>query len=192
VKFESTAIPDVIVIEPDVHRDERGFFLETYREESYQAGGIAEHFVQDNHSRSAHGALRGLHAQLEPAQAKLIRVVAGEIWDVAVDIRLGSPTFGQFAAVTLSGENFRQLYIPRGFAHGFCVTSEGADVEYKVTAPYRAEGEIAIAWNDADLAIPWPLKSPALSTRDAGALRVSELRNRLPHYSTPGDGENAG
>lgn len=192
MEFKPTTLPEVILLEPDVHRDERGFFLETYHEEKYRAGGIVERFVQDNHSRSARGALRGLHAQLEPAQAKLVRVVEGEIWDVAVDVRRGSPSFGRFVAVTLSGENFRQLYVPRGFAHGFCVLSETADVEYKVTAPYRAEGEISVAWNDPAIGIPWPLESPALSGRDAGAPLLSEIQDRLPSYSGRGNGEIEG
>jgi dTDP-4-dehydrorhamnose 3,5-epimerase len=176
----------VVLIEPDVFRDERGFFLETWREERYRANGIDARFVQDNHSRSRRGALRGLHAQLDPMQGKLVRVVAGEVFDVAVDIRVGSPSFGRHTAATLSAENFLQLWIPPGFAHGFCVLSETAEVEYKCTAPYRPEGEVAIAWNDPELAIAWPVADPVLSPRDALAPRLAELRARLPVHAATG------
>ena len=177
-----TALPGVLIIEPDVFRDERGFFLETYRLERYAEHGIAAPFVQDNHSRSRRGILRGLHAQLEPAQGKLVRAIAGEILDVAVDIRVGSPSFGQHVAVALSGENFRQLWIPPFFAHGFQVVSETAEVEYKCTEPYRPKGELAIAWDDPELAIPWPLREPILSSRDGAAPRLAALRDELPRF----------
>jgi dTDP-4-dehydrorhamnose 3,5-epimerase len=183
MRFTRTELPEVILIEPDVHRDPRGFFLETYHEEKYRAGGISARFVQDNYSRSAGGIVRGLHAQLEPAQGKLVRVVSGEVWDVAVDVRVGSPTFGKWTSATLSGDNFHQLWIPPGYAHGFCVLSERADVEYKCTAPYRPEGEIAVAWDDPDVAIPWPVADPTLSERDRRAPRLSELGKRLPRFS---------
>ena len=169
MRFLPTAIPEVLVVEPDVHRDARGFFLETYHEARYREAGITARFVQDNHSRSARGTLRGLHAQLEPAQGKLVRCIRGEIFDVAVDARRGSPSFSRHVAVTLSGQNFRQLWIPPGFLHGFQVLSEDAEVEYKVTALYRPEGEIAVAWNDPALDIPWPLANPTLSERDRKA-----------------------
>ena len=183
MKFELTALPGVIVVEPDVHLDSRGFFLETYHEEKYAAGGIGLRFVQDNHSRSSRGSLRGLHAQLDPAQGKLVRVISGEVWDVAIDARVGSPGFGRHVAATLSADNFRQLYVPPGFLHGFCVISEMAEVEYKVTAPYRPEGEIAVAWNDPELAIPWPVDAPVLSARDAAAPLLAEQRSWLPAWA---------
>jgi dTDP-4-dehydrorhamnose 3,5-epimerase len=183
MRVEPTAeLPEVLLIEPTVHRDDRGFFLEAWREEHYREHGIDARFVQDNHSRSREGTLRGLHAQLDPAQAKLVRVVTGEIFDVAVDVRRGSPRFGRFASAILSAGNFRQLFIPAGFAHGFCVLSEQADVEYKCTAPYRPAGEIAIAWNDPALAIPWPVEKTVVSPRDAAAPRLAELADRLPVY----------
>lgn len=182
MKFVPTEIPGVLVVEPDVHRDPRGFFLETWHAEKYREGGIAYDFVQDNHSRSARGTLRGIHAQLEPMQGKLVRVLAGEIWDVAVDLRVSSPTFGRHAAATLDADDFRQLWIPPGFGHGFCVLSESADVAYKCTAPYRPEGEIAVAWNDPELALPWPVDEPLLSARDQAAPTLADVRERLARF----------
>ena len=180
MRFLPGDLPGLVVVEPDVHRDARGFFVETYHERKYREGGIEGPFVQDNHSRSLRGSLRGLHAQLRRPQGKLMRVVEGEVFDVAVDIRRGSPTFGRWAGITLSGENFRQLYVPPGFAHGFCVVSEAAHLEYKCTAPYDPEDEIAIAWNDPRIAIAWPLAQPTVSARDAAAPRLEELLDRLP------------
>jgi dTDP-4-dehydrorhamnose 3,5-epimerase len=180
VKFTETELPGVIVIDPDVHKDARGFFLETFHERKYAGGRIQGPFVQDNHSHSKRGTLRGLHAQVQRPQAKLVRAVAGEMFDVAVDIRRGSPTFGRWVGVTLSGQNFRQLYIPPGFAHGFCVLSERVDVEYKCTDFYEAAGEIAILWSDPDIGIDWPIRDPILSAKDAGAPRLREIRERLP------------
>lgn len=180
MKFRPTANPDVIVIEPDIHRDERGFFLESYHQEKYRAGGLEAVFVQDNHSRSQRGTLRGLHAQLEPSQGKLVRCLRGEVFDVAVDARVGSTRFGSWVGERLSGDNHLQLWIPPGFLHGFAVLSEEAEVEYKVTAPYRPEGEIAVAWNDPAIGIEWPLAEPRLSARDAAAPLLSEVRDRLP------------
>ena len=179
MKFTPTALPDVIVVEPDVHRDARGFFLETYHREKYAAGGITATFVQDNHSRSVRGTLRGLHAQLVKAQGKLIRVVEGEIHDVAVDIRRGSPTFGRSVGMRLTGEDFRQLWIPPGFAHGFCVLSEIAHVEYKCTELYDPAHEISILWNDPDLAIDWPIREPVVSAKDSRAPRLRDVVERL-------------
>ncbi len=179
MRIHETPLPGVLLIEPFVHQDERGFFLESYRAERYAPHGIGP-FLQDNHSRSRQGTLRGLHAQLEPAQGKLVRCIAGEILDVAVDIRLGSPTFGKHFMTPLTATNFRQLWVPPGFAHGFLVISASAEVEYKVTEPYRPQGELAIAWNDPELAIPWPVLVPTLSNRDAAAPRLAELRDRLP------------
>lgn len=166
MRFIPTELAGVVVIEPDVHRDSRGFFLETYHAEKYRSGGLREPFVQDNQSRSVRHTLRGLHMQLRNPQGKLVRVVEGEIWDVAVDVRLGSPTFGRWVAKRLSAENFWQLYVPPGCAHGFCVTSERAQVEYKCTALYDPSDEVGIAYNDPALAIPWPTGSPILSNRD--------------------------
>ncbi len=180
MKFRPTVIPDVVAIEPDVHGDARGFFLETWHAERYAEGGVGAHFVQDNWSRSEHGILRGLHAQLDPMMGKLVRCTAGEIFDVAVDIRQGSPSYGKHVVATLSGENYIQLWIPPGFLHGFLVLSESADVEYKCTSIYRPEGEIAVAWNDPTLAIDWPLSEPKLSERDRDAPPLARLEDQLP------------
>lgn len=184
MKFVPTDLPEVIVVEPDVFRDPRGFFLETYHAQKYRDGGITPTFVQDNHSRSVLGTLRGLHAQRNHPQGKLVRVLQGEIFDVAVDVRRGSPTFGRWVAVTLSAENFRQCYIPVGFVHGFCVTSEIAEVEYKVTDLYDPSGEITVIWNDPALGIPWPIAEPVLSAKDARGLTLAEATERLPVYGT--------
>ena len=166
MRFTETRIPGVVLIEPDVHRDARGFFLETFHARKYGAAGIPELFVQDTHSASTRGTLRGLHMQVARPQGKLIRVIEGEIWDVAVDARPSSPTCGKWIAERLSAENFRQLYVPPGCAHGFCVLSERAQVQYKCTELYDPADELGIAWNDADLAIAWPLADPLLSERD--------------------------
>jgi dTDP-4-dehydrorhamnose 3,5-epimerase len=167
------------VVEPDVHRDARGFFLETYHRQKYAAGGITAAFVQDNHSRSGRGTLRGLHAQVKRPQGKLIRVVEGEIYDVALDIRHGSPTFGRAVGMSISGDDFRQLWIPPGFAHGFCVLSEVAHVEYKCTEMYDAADEISILWNDPDLGIAWPIRDPMVSAKDSRAPRLREIATKL-------------
>ena len=180
MRVEQTSIPGVLIIEPDVHRDGRGYFVETYRADKYLRAGIADAFVQDNQSRSAGGILRGLHLQLKQPQGKLIRVIEGEIYDIAVDVRRGSATFGQWVAVTLSGENFRQCYIPPGFAHGFYVVSAVADVEYKCTDVYDPTGELGIAWNDPALAIPWPNPAPILSARDQNHPTLAAVMDRLP------------
>jgi dTDP-4-dehydrorhamnose 3,5-epimerase len=182
VEFRATEIPEVILVLPRVFRDARGFFLEFYHAAKYREGGIDVAFVQDNHSLSQRGTLRGLHAQLRHPQGKLIRVIEGEIWDVAVDVRRGSPTFGRHVGVTLSADNFQQLWVPPGFVHGFCVLSERAQVEYKCTALYDPGDEIAIAWNDPELALPWPIREPVLSAKDEAAPRLAEVRERLPRY----------
>jgi dTDP-4-dehydrorhamnose 3,5-epimerase len=185
VKVLATELPGVVLIEPLVHRDARGFFLETWRESRYREQGIDVHWVQDNHSRSGRGTLRGLHAQLGPRpMAKLVRCVAGEIFDVAVDVRRGSPTYGRWVGFTLSADNFRQLFLPAGFAHGFCVTSEHAEVEYKCSQVYAPEHEIAAAWNDPRIGIRWPIAEPLLSPRDAAAPTLAELAasGKLPAY----------
>jgi dTDP-4-dehydrorhamnose 3,5-epimerase len=174
VRFTSLALAEVILVEPDVHRDPRGFFLETYHLEKYRAGGIPGPFVQDNHSRSIQGTLRGLHAQRRRPQGKLVRAVNGEMFDVAVDIRRGSATFGRWVGVRLSGENFQQLYIPPGFAHGFCVLSAVVDVEYKCTDVYDPADEIGLAWNDPDVGIEWPVRDPTISDKDR---RLSALKD---------------
>ena len=180
MEFKPTAIPEVLLIEPDVHRDPRGFFLETWHERKYAEAGIEGPFVQDNHSQSRRGALRGLHAQRQHPQGKLVRVVEGEVFDVAVDIRRGSPTFGRWVGDRLSGENLRQLWIPKGFAHGFCVLSETVHLEYKCTDFYDASDEITIAWNDPEIGIEWPLPDPTLSAKDAAAPKLAEVLERLP------------
>ena len=154
------------MLEPVVHRDGRGFFLEAFRADQLAACGIRETFVQHNHSRSVVGTLRGLHWQWRRPQAKLIRVIAGAIFDVAVDIRRGSPNLGRWVGVTLSADDFRQLYVPAGFAHGFCVLSDTADVEYKCTDYYDPAGEGGLPWNDPTVGIEWPIDVPILSRRD--------------------------
>jgi dTDP-4-dehydrorhamnose 3,5-epimerase len=180
MRFTPTELPGVILVEPDVHRDPRGFFLESYHQAKYAKGGIDTVFVQDNHSASQRGTLRGLHSQIEHAQDKLVRAVEGEIFDVAVDIRVGSPTFGRWTGVTLSADNFKQLYVPKGFAHGFCVLSETAQVEYKVTNFYHPEHEIVVQWNDPAIGIRWPIEKPLLSARDQAGKPLSELKGKLP------------
>ena len=165
--FKRLEIPEVVLIEPKVFEDERGFFMETYKMPDFVAAGIKANFVQDNHSRSARGILRGLHYQNPPfAQGKLVRAVRGEIFDVAVDIRKGSPTWGKWVGVILSEENKNILSVPETFAHGFCVLSEVAEVIYKTTNVYSAEAEAGIIWSDEDLNIDWPVKEPILSAKD--------------------------
>lgn len=175
MRVSETGLEGVLLIEPRVFRDDRGFFVETYHADRYRAAGLALPFVQDNHSRSGRGTLRGLHWQWRRPQGKLVRVIEGEIFDVAVDIRPDSPTFGQVVAATLSAENFLQIYVPPGFAHGFCVTSEVAQVEYKCTDFYDPDGEGGLIWNDADLAIAWPVAAPVLSARDRSHPTLREL-----------------
>ena len=179
MKFQPTAIPDVILVEPAVFRDDRGFFLETWHERKFRDGGLPAAFVQDNHSFSQRGTLRGLHAQLRQPQGKLVRAVQGEIFDVAVDIRPDSPTFGRWVGEILSGENFRQLWVPPGFAHGFCVLSETAHVQYKCTDFYVREDEIGIVWNDPGIGIDWPLDEPLLSPKDRDAPRLEAILQTL-------------
>jgi dTDP-4-dehydrorhamnose 3,5-epimerase len=183
VKVSATSLPGVLLVEPRVFEDERGFFLETYHREKYAAAGIAAAFVQDNHSHSARRTLRGLHAQRTRGQGKLVRAVRGEMFDVAVDIRVGSPSFGRWTAATLSGANFRQLYVPPGFAHGFCVLSEEVDVEYKCTDFYVPGDEITVAWTDPEIGIEWPVSDPILSAKDCSAPRLAALLDRLPRYA---------
>ncbi len=179
----SELIPDLLVIEPRVFQDDRGFFMETYQAERYAQNGVPERFVQDNLSRSSRRVLRGLHYQLERPQAKLVSVVEGEVFDVAADIRRGSPTFGKWVGVVLSGENHRQLYIPEGFAHGFQVLSEYALFAYKCTDFYHPPGERGIRWDCPRLAIEWPLADPILSDKDAAYPTLADAAEEdLPVY----------
>lgn len=179
MNFRPTALAGVVIVEPDVHRDARGFFFESYHRDKYRRGGITAIFVQDNHSRSVARTLRGLHAQLRRPQAKLVRALEGEIFDVAVDIRPRSPTFGKWVGVELSAENFRQLYLPPGFAHGFCVLSASAQVEYKCSEIYDPEDEIGVIWNDPEVNIAWPQTDPLLSAKDRALPRLAEIVDRL-------------
>ena len=176
MKVTPTAIPDVLIIEPRVFGDARGFFYESFNQQAFnEATGTNLQFVQDNHSRSSKGVLRGLHYQIEQPQGKLVRVVRGAVFDVAVDIRRRSPTFGKWVGVELSEDNCRQMWVPPGFAHGFVVTSESADFLYKTTDYYAPEHERGIAWNDSTLAIKWPLAgSPSLSAKDLQRLSLDQ------------------
>lgn len=181
MKSTGTPIPGLLLLEPTVHGDPRGFFMETWRESFFTEHGIPHHFVQDNHSRSVRGALRGLHYQLEYPQGKLVRVVRGEVFDVAVDLRHQSATFGHWFGAPLSEDNHRQLWIPPGFAHGFYVLSESADLCYKCTEYYHPEDDHSLCWNDPVIGIEWPLQGagPILSERDRKAPRLTEAP--LPH-----------
>jgi dTDP-4-dehydrorhamnose 3,5-epimerase len=183
VKVSPTAIPGVLRIEPVVFRDPRGHFLETFHREKFREKGLPEVFVQDNHSYSAaRGVLRGLHAQLHHPQGKLVRAVLGEVYDVAVDLRPDSPAFGTWVAEVLSGENFAQLYVPPGCAHGFWVTSAEAHVEYKCTGLYDRGDEIGLVWDDPEVGIRWPEGAPLLNDRDASWPRLAALRPQLEAY----------
>ena len=178
-EFKKLEIRDVILIKPNIFEDERGFFMETYKKEEFEKAGITGEFVQDNHSRSKRGVLRGLHFQREPyAQAKIVRCIKGEIYDVAVDLRRGSPTFGKYVGVILSEENKHQVYIPRGFAHGFLVLSEVAEVIYKVDNLYAPKYEGGLVWNDPDINVKWPNDNPVLSEKDKGWLTLKELTEK--------------
>ena len=174
--------PEVLVIEPDVFPDARGFFMQSFHAAKYRAQGLPETFVQDNHSRSNRGVLRGLHYQLEHPQGKLVWVVTGEVFDVAVDIRKGSPFFGKWTAAVLSEENQLQLYIPPGFAHGFCTLSEQADFLYKCTDFYAPGDEYGIAWDDPVIGIEWPALEYALSDKDLANPSLNEAEAHLPQY----------
>ncbi|HEX9013793.1 MAG TPA: dTDP-4-dehydrorhamnose 3,5-epimerase [Anaerolineaceae bacterium] len=177
MKFSSTPLKDVLIIEPDLHGDERGFFMETYRADECVQAGITAGFVQDNHSGSRKGILRGLHYQIQQPQGKLVRAIAGEIYDVAVDLRKSSPTCGRWFGTSLSAVNRRQLWIPVGFAHGFYVLSDWAEVVYKATDYYAPQWERSLLWNDPSLSIPWPVEiggEPQLSGKDRQGKRFSE------------------
>jgi dTDP-4-dehydrorhamnose 3,5-epimerase len=171
-----TKLANCVIIEPKVYGDDRGFFLETFQAERYASVGITLPFVQDNHSRSSKGVLRGLHFQKTKPQGKLVRVVRGEVYDVAVDIRLGSPTYGRWEAVVLSADNKKQFWVPPGFAHGFVVISDSADFEYKCTDYYDPSDEGSLLWSDPDLNIPWPIDKPILSEKDAQAPLLANLK----------------
>jgi dTDP-4-dehydrorhamnose 3,5-epimerase len=183
MRFLQTKLAGVRIVEPDVFHDGRGFFLETYRADKYRQGGIEAQFVQDNHSRSAKDTIRGLHTQRRHPQAKLVRALSGAILDVAVDIQRGSPTYLQWIAVELSAENFRQIFVPVGYAHGICVISEFAEIEYKCTDYYHPEDELRIIWNDPSIGIEWPTKFPLLSPKDRQALTLNEQITLLPTFS---------
>lgn len=179
-----TNIPEVLIVEPEVFGDQRGFFFEAFKADRYASHGINGPFVQDNISRSAYGVLRGLHLQNPKCQGKLVTVLRGRVLDVAVDVRTGSPTFGQHVAVELSEDNRRQLWVPRGFAHGFTVRSETADFFYKSDEFYSPADEIVVRWNDPAIGIAWGIDTPSLSARDAVAPLLAEVRT-LPAYEKP-------
>ncbi len=182
MKFLPTELEGVLIVEPDVYKDDRGFFLETWHIEKYREAGIDVAFKQDARSSSQKGTLRGLHGQRKTAQGKLIHVIEGAVYDVAVDVREGSPNFGRWVGVELTAENFRQLYLPPGMAHGFCVLSDRAQVEYKCSEVYRPEDEFGVIWNDPDLGIKWPVQEPLLSERDIKHPKLSEMAGKLPTY----------
>jgi dTDP-4-dehydrorhamnose 3,5-epimerase len=177
-----TDLPGVKIIEPTTHGDHRGFFLETWHRARYAEAGLPETFVQDNHSRSAPRTLRGLHYQLKRPQGKLVRCIRGTIFDVAVDIRRNSPTLGKWVGVELTEDNKRQIWIPAGFAHGFCVPTVISEVEYKCTDYYAPDDEHGVIWNDSDLAIDWPVIDPLLSPKDAALTQLCCDRDDLPEY----------
>lgn len=186
LKFTEKSLPGVLLIEPMVFEDDRGFFMETYHMGKYGEAGLDQAFVQDNHSQSRRFTLRGLHYQLKHPQAKLVYVIAGEILDIAVDIRRGSPTFGRWTGTLLSDKNKRQLFIPGGFAHGFCVLSEIADVIYKCTDLYTPGDEYGILWSDPTIDIVWPIENPGLSEKDAKNPLLNDVpEEHLPLYEAP-------
>lgn len=186
MKVEATAVPGVLLIEPKVFGDSRGYFFESWNRQRYREQGLDIEFVQDNLSLSERGVLRGLHCQQPHGQGKLVQVLEGEVFDVAVDIRRGSPTFGKSVGVYLSADNRRQLYIPPGFAHGFGVTSQRALFSYKCTESYHPECEFTLLWNDPALALDWPIANPSLSDKDVKGLRLKDIPpDRLPVYVAP-------
>jgi len=175
-----TGLDGLVLLEPSVHGDERGFLVESFSAAAWAEAGVDCDFVQDNHSRSGHATLRGLHFQTTPGQAKLVRCARGRILDVAVDLRRGSPTYGRWEGYELDDVAHRQLYVPVGFAHGFCVLSEVADVNYKVSSYYDPQTESGIAWDDPEVGVEWPVAEPQLSDRDRGAPRLAEVADELP------------
>ena len=183
IKFTKTSLPGVLLIEPYVFSDGRGFFMETHHQKKYAEAGIGKTFVQDNHSHSQKGVLRGLHYQLRHPQGKLVYVITGEIFDVAVDIRQGSPTFGKWLGTLLSAENKRQIFVPEGFAHGFCVLNETADVLYKCTDFYNPGDEFGVLWSDPAIGINWPVETPVLSPKDSQYPGLKDIpKDLLPGY----------
>lgn len=175
-----TKLDGVVLLEPEVHGDERGFLVETWREDAWREAGVGIELVQDNHSRSRRGILRGLHFQTTPGQAKLVRCSRGRIWDVAVDLRRDSPTYMEWEGHELDDERHRQLFVPAGFGHGFCVVSAEADVHYRLSSLYDPATEAGIAWDDPDVAVEWPISDPQLSERDRNAPRLAEIADELP------------
>lgn len=175
-----TEIDGLVLVEPEVHGDERGFLVETFREDAWRELGIEAEFVQENHSRSARNILRGLHFQVSPGQAKLVRCPRGRVWDVAVDLRRDSPTYRRWEGHELDDRRHRQLFVPVGFGHGFCVLSDEADVAYKLSSRYDPETEAAIAWDDPDVGVEWPVSEPVLSERDRAAPSLAEIADELP------------
>jgi dTDP-4-dehydrorhamnose 3,5-epimerase len=183
VKLRESELREVLIIEPDIFSDRRGYFMETYHQEKYERSGIRTHFVQDNLSYSIRGTLRGLHYQYPHGQAKLLQAISGEIFDVVVDIRRGSPSFGKWICTALSEENKRLLYIPEGFAHGFCCVSDRALVHYKCSDFYAPDSEGGILWSDSDLSIDWPVKTPGISGKDSKLTFLRDIPvERLPVY----------
>jgi len=179
----ATNLPGVVIIEPQIFGDSRGFFMESWHQDRYEAAGLPGAFCQDNVSLSAKGVLRGLHFQHPQGQGKLVSVLQGEVFDVAVDIRVGSPTFGKWVSARLSSDNKRQLYVPQGFAHGFCVLSEGALFMYKCTDYYNPATETGLLWNDPDIGIAWPVDDPVLSAKDRNNMRLRDIpRAKLPSF----------
>ena len=183
IQFIKTVLPEVVIVEPRVFRDKRGFFMETFNSKVYSDNGINVNFVQDNHSRSSKNILRGLHYQLNHAQDKLIQVIRGKIFDVAVDIRVGSSNFGKWVGVELSEENNRQLFVPKGFAHGFCVLSDIVDVTYKCSDFYAPQDEYGVLWSCPELGVDWPVTEPVLSQKDMLYTSLSKIKKeQLPVY----------
>lgn len=183
MKVIETKLPGVILLEPDLYPDDRGWFLETWSRKRYEDAGVGEKFVQDNVSFSAKDILRGLHFQYPKSQGKLVQVLSGEVFDVAVDIRVGSPAFGGWVSAALSQSSHKQMYVPAGFAHGFCVLSETAIFSYKCTDYYSPSGEFGIVWNDPDIGIDWPVTAPVLSKKDAGYPLLRDIpEHKLPKY----------
>ena len=176
IEIEKTPLSGVVIVKNRVFGDDRGFFMETYNQKRFDSVGLPSSFVQDNHSRSTKGVVRGLHYQFPQWQGKLVRVLSGAIYDVAVDIRPDSTTYGQWYGVELNDENHLQLYIPPGFAHGFATLSDSADVTYKCTSLYKAEDDAGIAWNDSDIGVDWPVDDPIVSDKDANAPRLSQIQ----------------
>jgi dTDP-4-dehydrorhamnose 3,5-epimerase len=183
VRVETTPLPGVLVVHPPLFRDDRGFFLEAWRHDRFEAAGIPDHFVQDNQSRSMAGTLRGLHWQWRKPQAKLVRVLSGRIFDAVVDVRRGSPHFGQWFGLEMNAEDFTSLYVPVGYAHGFCVLSDTAEVLYKCSDTYDPGGEGGLIWNEPAVGISWPIEAPTLSPRDQKHPRLDPSRADLLSYA---------